>query len=106
MDRGDMTKQRIVFEVTHEGNLSDYKIVSDGISEKENLSKAENYFYSFPNFEVRKGDFVVLYFKEGAQRTEKFVDGICHFFYCGLDYSNWGNDEAIYILQLANQKKS
>lgn len=106
MDSGDMTKQRIVFEVTHEGNLSDYKVLNNAFPKREYLSKIDTNFYCFPDFEVKKGEFVVLYFKEGKQRTEKFVDGICHFFYWGLEYANWGNNEAIYILQSANQKKS
>lgn len=71
------TQHRMVFLVTANGNLYDCKNLSRTFSLKQPIR--------FPFFLVSKGEYVVLYFTRGKQKTEKFSDGICHFFYCEED---------------------
>ncbi len=77
LDIGSPSNHRMVFEVKVDGNLIDCKNISRIFSLKEPVI--------FPFFLVKKGENVVLYFSNGKQKTEKFVDGICHFFYLDLN---------------------
>ncbi len=78
LDIENPSKHRMVFLVTANGNLYDCKNIGRTFSLKQLIR--------FPFFPLSKGDYVVIYFIKGKQKTEKFSDGICHFFYCEEDY--------------------
>lgn len=77
LDIGSPSNHRMVFLVIANGNLIDCKSICWTFSLKKPIR--------FPFFLVTKGEYVVLYFTQGRQKTEKFFDGICHFFYCEED---------------------
>lgn len=78
LDIGNLGKQRIMFRAVKNGNLLGY-----------HLFQGDIYFYSFPYWEVKSGDFVVLYISGGERETKKFVDAICHFLYMGERVRLW-----------------
>lgn len=78
LDMGKLTKQRILFQAVKDGNLLGYHILL-----------GDSYFYSFPYWKVRDGDYVVLYINRGERETKKFVDAVCHFLYYGEQIHLW-----------------
>lgn len=78
MDIGYLGKQRLLLKVLADGNLLGY-----------HLLQADNYFYSFPHWEAKRGDYVVLYINSGERKTVKFADATCHFLYYGKRLRLW-----------------
>ncbi len=77
LDIGSPTNHRMVFRVLEDGNLFNCG--------NFNQTYWLNRPVVFPFFQVKKDEIVVLYFADGRQKTEKFVDGVCHFFYLGFN---------------------
>lgn len=71
LDIGIPSKQRLIFEVTRDGNLWGHFVYQG----KKHLA------YAFPPIKVSKGDFVILYLSPGDNATKKIMNETCHFLY-------------------------
>ena len=78
LDIGRPNKQRLLFRVIGKGSLFGHMVFT-----------GSKHLYSFPLFEVNKGEFVVLYLTSGEQSSQKFPDAVCHFFYQGSWLCYW-----------------
>ena len=77
LDLGSPKNHRMVFVVKNDGNLIDCNQINHTYSLNQPII--------FPFFHVKAGENVVIYFTSGSQKTEKFCDAVCHFFY--LDHN-------------------
>lgn len=78
MDIGRPNKQRLLFKAIKDGNLFGSMVFY-----------GRKHLYSFPQFEVSKGEFVVLYLTMGEQCSQEFPDANCHYFYQGSWLCYW-----------------
>jgi len=82
LDIGNLGKQRLLFRCLREGDLKGLHLLHGTM-----------HLYSFPSFNVKKHDMVVVYIRSGDNCTERFRDATCHFFYCGKWLRIWEDQE-------------
>lgn len=104
-DHQDMDKQRLVLQATDDGNLINYAVVDNTFTTKGELSNKHRHFYSFPDYEVKKGDYVVLYTKQGTDTPQKHGEDQYHYFFWNLEVSVWNEDDTAYLLQMIDSSK-
>jgi len=93
-------EQRLGLKATANGNLRDYAVVDNTYKngEKSNLHQ---HYYSFPDYEVKEGEYIVLYTREGNDHREEKTSGdIYHFFFWGLDISVWNANDMAHLLKI------
>lgn len=84
-DAGSLEKERVVFKVIEPVNIGNY-IVAESVEITDDTfsSKIQNVFW-FPDQEMKEGDLVVLYTKEGTKaNTINSDNSTTYFFYWGL----------------------
>ena len=106
-DAGIIDKERIVFSVKEDGQLGKYLIAeSNTIDDSRFSAKIKNPFW-FPDKDVKAGDLVILYTKEGSTNTVSNEDGShLYFFYWGLKESHLSIDNACVVLFESSWKVS
>lgn len=105
-DRGDIQTQRLSLQVIADGNLKNYAIVDNTFTQEGELSNEHRHFYSFPDFQVKKDEFVVLCTKVGTTKPNcKYPDGVYHFFFWNLNVSVWNENDTAYLLQMSDSSK-
>jgi hypothetical protein len=75
------------------------------------MSNLHQHFFSFPDWEVKEGDQVILYTQEGENSSylrerkngTKFTN---HFFFWNLKISVWNKDDTAYILKIDHETKA
>lgn len=84
-DSGNIDKERIVFAVKNDEQLGKYLIAESVLLEDSRFSaKIKNIFW-FPDQELKRGDVIVLYTKQGNSNSTKNDDGsTTYFYYWGL----------------------
>ena len=84
-DSGNLDKERIVFAVKNDEQLGKYLIAESVLLEDSRFSaKIKNIFW-FPDQELKQGDVIVLYTKQGNSNSTKNDDGsTTYFYYWGL----------------------
>lgn len=104
-DQSDKTKQRLRLKVTDDGNLNAYAIVDNTFKDGGIPSNVHRHFFSFPNYNVKKGDYVWLYSTTGTQ-TKLTNEGktITHVFYWNLDISVWNAKDTAHLLKIVQSK--
>lgn len=98
--------ERIIFKVLIDGNLSNYLLLDNTYTEENKLSNIHRHCYVFPNVNVRRGDYVMLYTGEGSNGAyTNNSKTTTHVFYWGFDneVSIW-NDYAdkVYIIRISD----
>lgn len=84
-------EERIVFRVLVECNLSNYILIDKTYDENGQVSNVHRHCYVFPNIEVQRGDFIILYTGKGTPRSyTNNSQTTSHMFY-------WGFDEGVSI---------
>lgn len=85
--------EKIVLEVLEDTNLGDFLILDTTYSSSGKISNKVRHPYWFPNTEVKKGDSVTLFTKEGKNTSFKMVkSNSIYFFYWNLKSFVWNND--------------
>jgi hypothetical protein len=87
LDIGTLAKQRICFEVIKGGNLMGHY-----------LYQGDYLFYIFPSWQVKKGDYVVLYVSPGHNKKQVFGSKKCHFLYYGEWIQLWDEQKETFRL--------
>lgn len=82
---GNLEKERVIFKVIENGDLGKYMVAqSITINDTSFSSKLQN-LYWFPDKELKAGDLVVLYTKQGEKGNSVNEDGsTTYFYYWGL----------------------
>lgn len=85
--------EKIVLEVLEDTNLGDFLILDTTYSSSGKISNKVRHPYWFPNKEVKKGDSVTLFTKEGKNISLKMKNSkSIYFFYWNLKSFVWNND--------------
>lgn len=90
LDRGVANKERLWLKVLANTSLK-YFIVFDTTYTSENaISNIQRHAYWFKPKDVKAGDYVVLYTKQGVPSDQQNNDGsTTHFLYWGLERTVW-----------------
>lgn len=84
-DEGNLSEERIGFQVLRDCNLKFFVVYHTNITDGGFYNRPSDVFWFYPK-DVKAGDEVVLYTKEGTDSSEKKADGhTIHFFYWGLN---------------------
>lgn len=84
-DFGDKEKERVVFRVSQPTNLGLYVVAESAKVGEASISSLIKNVYWLPDQELKTGDLVVLYTKEGVKRSVLNEDGTTtYFYYWGL----------------------
>lgn len=90
-DAGDLANERLVLNVLEDTDIGNYAILKSSISNTGGATWGSKVAYWFPNKEVKKGDLVVLYTKNGTSSSKELRSGgIAYFYYWKRDSAIWG----------------
>ena len=88
-DRGDLEKERVVFDVQSSLDIGAFLLLQTRYVNDAVYAKVYNTYW-FPDGDVDAGDTVVVYTKDGIDREDIEENGkTVHFFYWGLDAPIW-----------------
>jgi hypothetical protein len=98
---GDLDRERIILKALADDEIGDYIVFrtraasDDGKPLSTNIPNA----FWFPNLKIKKGDFIVLYSKDGSRRAKSTADeSTSYFFYWGLEKPIWSEPKHRAIL--------
>lgn len=91
--------ERIVLNVLEDTDIGKYLILDTTYTSSGKVSNKVRHPYWFPDKKVKKGDKVVLYTKEGSNKSVQKTENTIHFFYWNLKSFVW-NNEGDYALLL------
>ena len=63
--------ERIVFKVLEDTNMSYYLLLDNTYDQAGSLSNVNRHCFAFPNVNVQRGDFIILYTGVGQQKSFK-----------------------------------
>lgn len=97
-DARDVTRERLIIEVKGDTDVGQYLVLRVPRLGPEVASLVTRAFW-FPDKEVRKGDVVILYSKDGNATEKKNTAGnTSHFFYWGTGEGIWADDHAAVLM--------
>jgi hypothetical protein len=100
-DQDDQDEQRLVLKATKDGNLSEYAVVDNTFKEGGIPSNLHQHYFSFPDYEVKEGDQIVLYTRGGNSAPRQMDSGkMAHFFYWDLKISVWNPNDTAHLLKI------
>jgi hypothetical protein len=88
-DKGNLDKERLVLKVRKDTDMGDYVLLQTGYDNGSvNIEIYATYW--FPYKEVKTGDLVVIYTKDGVSNEKELTQGYkAHFFYWELEDAIW-----------------
>jgi hypothetical protein len=97
-NKGDLTNEAIWFVIKEDINIGKYILSDTTYLESGEVSNELRHIYLFPNKNLKKGDWVVLYTKNG--NNSSFLNKTkttTHIYYWNLGHSVWnkGGDCAV-----------
>lgn len=98
-DAGVLDKERIVFAVKSDEQIGKYLIAESNLLENSRFSSKIKNIYWFPDQDVKAGDKVVLYTKQGSSNSVHNEDGsTTYFYYWGLNQAHLSGDKPCVVL--------
>ncbi|HTV84380.1 MAG TPA: hypothetical protein VME63_03190 [Dyella sp.] len=93
-DVGVLEKERLVLRVLEDVDIGDYLVLRSKKSKKTGYPiSGSSDAYWFPDEEVKAGDLVVIYTREGKASKKEISDGrTAHFYYWKKEQAFWGDD--------------
>jgi len=96
---GDLKEERVVFEVEGDGNVGRSVVMTSRVTGENTVSSRVSAPYWFIDKDVKNGDLVVLYTKEGSYNCVENKDkSHSHFFYQGIKESLYQTPESCVVL--------
>jgi len=103
---GNLARERVILRAIGAGDLGNYAIFCGYADEDGDFQAGSvaNAFW-FPTRDLKTGDIVVLYTKDGSH-SEKLNDSktTSHFFYWGLTESLWDKGRALALVNTSDWK--
>ncbi|UTY23681.1 hypothetical protein [Treponema denticola] len=97
-DAGNKSAERIVLEANNDCDIGDY-ILFDTTYDGNYISNKLRHNYWFPDKKIKAGDKIILYSKQGIERSKKNISGnTSHFFYWDLDIAVWNKSKDCALL--------
>jgi hypothetical protein len=98
-DTGELEKERIVLQVSHDDDIGGYVIFEATTSDNHAIYDEVRHVFWFPEKDVKAGDLVVLYTKSGIEKAKKNKNGsTSHFFYWSLERALWKRSNAAVVI--------
>jgi len=92
IDRGLANKERLWLKVVANTNLQYYIVFDTTYTSPNSISNLQRHAYWFKSKEVKAGDYVVLYTKQGTPSEVVGENGTkTHFLFWGLDRTIWND---------------
>lgn len=92
IDRGLANKERLWLRVLANANLQYFIVFDTTYTFPDSISNLQRHAYWFKPKEVKAGDYVVLYTKQGTPSEQVNDNGTTtHFVYWGLDKTIWND---------------
>ncbi|CAI1705349.1 MULTISPECIES: hypothetical protein [Serratia] len=83
---GNLEKERVVIEILEDGNVGNLVVTSTSQQGEGAVSSKIKNPYWIPDQDVKKGDLVVVYTKEGRKNNRENDDNSSsYFYYIGMD---------------------
>lgn len=100
-DAGNYLKERLVLKVLRRDDIGSYAVFLT-TSYDGSVTGERVLAYWFPDKNIKAGDLVVLYTKQGNNQYKKYPSGsTTHFFYWGLEESIWNDpDDTAVLVQI------
>lgn len=93
---GDIEKECVVIITKEDDDLNKYMVVDNTYNNEGEPSNKHRHLYKFqfPKSDVKKGDFVVLYSKEGENIVKPHSSGNCqqHYIFWNSQNPIWNKD--------------
>ena len=87
-EAGHLQKERVVLRVESACNIGEFLLLQTGFEDGSVNTGIYETFW-FPDKQVRAGDYVVLYTKNGTRSEKPFQEATSHFFYIGKSEPIW-----------------
>ena len=98
--KGDQDDEYIVFKAESDLNLKDYAVVDRTYTKSGKVSNIHRHYFRFPDFALKKGQYVALFTKKGTDRDGTVGSGaFCRFVYWNFDKPIL-NDSEVESIQL------
>ena len=99
---GNLDKERIVMSVLAKDDIGSYAVLRSHCRDDGGVTTKVSHVFWFPDKLVASGDFVVLYSKEGVNKSRANTNGTSsHFFYWRSDKPLWkGSGYAAVLLHV------
>jgi hypothetical protein len=92
VERGQLSKERLVLKALTSLNVGDYAIFRSRAADDKSPTSGPKSAYWFPDLPVAADDLIVLYTKKGSQSTKILSSGrVAHFFYWNREEAIWGD---------------
>ena len=88
---GDLERERIVLKAVSDIDVGGYAVFRTGLANSGEATAGRKAAYWFPDADVKAGDLVVLYTKQGTRSSKPWKDGTAYFFYWGKDEVLWSD---------------
>lgn len=86
-------EERVVLYALADCNLNDYLLFDSTYDEEGNISNKHRHMFVFPDQNVKKGDFVWIYSKDGnAYKRGNNSNTTTYILFWGLNCHVWNND--------------
>ncbi|WP_147443410.1 hypothetical protein [Corallococcus sp. AB011P] len=92
-DAGDLSRERVILKANRDCDLANYLLLDNTYLGDGSVSELNRHVYWFPTYPVKAGSYILLYSKEGDNRS--MVDRVgdtLHVFYWGLKKTVWNED--------------
>ena len=88
--QGDEKVEYVALQAKKDCNLSSYMIFDNTYTSDGSASNKHRHVFTFPNWEVKKDEIIILFTKSGVKTRGKTKDGKpVSYFYWGLKSSVW-----------------
>ena len=100
---GDINHERVIIRVLADDDIGHYILLDTTYNDNSVSNKVQHPFW-IPDTVVGQGDLVVIYTKNGVDKTIKNTGGSkTHFLYRGLEKSIWNKDGDCAIIMDINE---
>ncbi|MDR9774322.1 hypothetical protein RJJ65_16950 [Rhizobium hidalgonense] len=102
-DEGVLASERVVMLANADCDVGEFLLLKSIFSRGEVYPGGASAYW-FPDALVKKGDYVVLYTKEGSTKNKVSDSGqTTHFFYWGMSHPQWATKHAAAVLMHVNR---
>lgn len=96
---GDHEKERVLVRALSDCSIGNYILFDTTYFGDNTVSNQLRHNYWLPNLEVKKGDLIVIYTKEGENVSKENDKGnTSHFLYWGIERPIWNDKEDCAVL--------